>query len=103
MNKVPLSGAGDIDVLPTRDGYDRWALIYDDEDNPLILLEEPRVQELLGSVHGLRVADIGCGTGRNALRLAPQGAHVTAVDYSEAMLQRARAKEGAHAICFVRH
>ena len=92
-----------VDVLPTRDGYDRWAEIYDDEDNPLIVLEEPVVRELLGSVNGLSVADIGCGTGRNALRLVAEGAHVTAVDYSEAMLQRARAKAGAQAVRFVNH
>ena len=52
---------------------------------------------------GLTVADIGCGTGRHALRLAAAGARVTAVDFSEAMLQRARAKPGAEAITFVRH
>src|SRR5262245_9621936 len=26
-------------VVPTREGYDLWAQIYDDEDNPLIALE----------------------------------------------------------------
>jgi SAM-dependent methyltransferase len=49
------------------------------------------------------VADIGCGTGRHALRLAAAGARVTAVDFSEAKLQRARSKPGADAITFVRH
>ena len=29
-----------IEHLSTREGYDRWAMIYDDEDNPLIMLEE---------------------------------------------------------------
>jgi SAM-dependent methyltransferase len=46
---------------------------------------------------------IGCGTGRHALRLADAGARVTAVDFSEAMLQCARAKSGAEAITFVLH
>jgi ubiquinone/menaquinone biosynthesis C-methylase UbiE len=97
------SAPGSIDVLPTRDGYDRWAQIYDDEDNPLILLEEPHVTALLGDVAGLAVADIGCGTGRNALPLAAAGAVVTAADYSEEMLQRALAKPDAERIRFVRH
>ncbi|MBI4578804.1 MAG: hypothetical protein HY718_03825, partial [Planctomycetes bacterium] len=57
-----------VHVLPTREGYDRWSSIYDGEDNPLIELEEPIVAGLLGDVHGLEVADIGCGTGRHALR-----------------------------------
>src|SRR5579862_4366785 len=53
-----------IDILSTRDGYDRWAEIYDGEGNPLVAMEEPWVDKLLGDVRGLAVADIGCGTGR---------------------------------------
>ena len=83
-----------IDRLSTRDGYDRWAMIYDDEENPLIALEEPRFDQLLGDVRGLEIADVGCGTGRHALRLARAGANVSAWDFSEAMLERARRKIG---------
>jgi len=92
-----------MEVVPTQAGYDRWAEIYDDEDNPLVLLEEKHLGPVAGDVAGLTVADIGCGTGRHALRLAAAGARVTAVDFSVAMLQRARAKPGAEAITFVRH
>lgn len=92
-----------IDLLTTRDGYDRWAAIYDDEDNALIALEEPQVSRLLGDVTGLAIADIGCGTGRHTLRLAAAGAHVTALDFSAAMLARARAKPHADAVRWVRH
>jgi malonyl-CoA O-methyltransferase len=92
-----------FDVLPTRDGYDRWAEIYDKEDNPLIALEEPRVRELLGSVKGLRIADVGCGTGRHAMRLASEGALVTALDFSEGMMEKARGKDGAAGITWVAH
>ena len=92
-----------IDLLPTREGYDRWAEIYDGEGNPLVALEEPWVDRLLGEVHGLAVADIGCGTGRHALRLAAAGANVQALDFSEAMLERARAKLGAKNVVFEVH
>lgn len=81
--------------LATREGYDRWAEVYDTDGNPLIALEEPRVAALLGEVAGLRMADIGCGTGRHAIRLAAAGANVTAVDFSEGMLGAARAKAAA--------
>lgn len=101
--RQPMAPACEIDILPVRDGYDRWAEIYDEEDNPLVLLEQPRVMELLGEVRGLRVADIGCGTGRHALRLATGGAIVTGVDFSEVMLARARGKPGAEAIQFIHH
>ncbi len=91
------------DIVATREGYDRWASIYDGEDNPLIALEEPQVDALLGPVHGLAVGDIGAGTGRHALRLAAAGARVTAVDFSAGMLTKARAKPGAERITFIAH
>jgi malonyl-CoA O-methyltransferase len=90
-------------ILPTRDGYDRWAEIYDGEGNPLVELEEPEIDRRLGAVDGLALLDVGCGTGRHALRLAARGARVTALDFSPGMLERARAKPGANAVRFVEH
>lgn len=95
--------AAEMDIVPTQAGYDRWAEFYDGEDNPLVLLEEKHLGALVGNVAGLALADIGCGTGRHALRWAAAGARVTAVDFSAAMLQRARAKPGADAVTFVQH
>ena len=92
-----------IDLLPTRDGYDRWAAIYDEDGNPLTALEEPWLDRLLGDVRGLAVADIGCGTGRHAIRLAVAGAVVQALDFSEVMLERARSKAGTSNIVFRVH
>jgi ubiquinone/menaquinone biosynthesis C-methylase UbiE len=97
------SPADAIDLLPTKQGYDRWAEFYDIDDNPLVALEEPWMDQLIGNVRGLTVADIGCGTGRHAIRLAGAGAVVEALDFSEAMLQRARAKAGASKIVFRVH
>ena len=93
----------DMETVPTRAGYDRWAEFYDTEDNPLVFLEEQHIGALAGNVAGLKVADIGCGTGRHALRLVAAGAQVTAIDFSEAMLQRARLKPGAAKVDFVHH
>lgn len=91
------------DELPTRDGYDRWAEIYDQEDNPLVALEKGHVDRLLGSVQGLDLLDLGCGTGRHALRLASLGAQVVALDFSLGMMSRAKTKEGAQRVRFVVH
>jgi ubiquinone/menaquinone biosynthesis C-methylase UbiE len=90
-------------VVPTREGYDRWAASYDVKDNSLIVLETPRVRQLLGEVRGLIVADIGCGTGRHAFPLAATGATVVALDMSMGMLAQARAKVAAAAVHFVYH
>jgi malonyl-CoA O-methyltransferase len=95
--------AAEPTILSTQDGYDRWSAIYDDEDNVLIALESEHLPPLVGDVRGLRVADIGCGTGRHALALAEAGATVTAVDFSEGMLARARAKPGAERVRFIEH
>lgn len=89
--------------LSTREGYDLWAAIYDDEENPLIAVEEPVVASLLDDVGGRDVLDLGAGTGRHTLRLAAAGANVTAVDFSTGMLDRARGKPGAEHVRFVEH
>jgi malonyl-CoA O-methyltransferase len=89
--------------LSIREGYERWASVYDDDGNPLVALEEPRIRALLGPVDGLEVADIGCGTGRHALWLTAQGARVTALDFSPRMLDVARRKPGALGVRFVEH
>src|SRR5205814_3102209 len=89
--------------VDTRVGYDRWATTYDDEGNPLLALEEPEADHALGDVAGLELLDVGTGTGRHALRLAARGAHVTAIDFSENMLAKARAKRGADRVRFENH
>src|SRR5690349_16192656 len=93
----------DVDIVSTRDGYDRWSEIYDDEHNPLCEIETPRVRELLGDVRGLSLCDLGCGTGRHAAALARDGADVTALDFSTGMIARARAKPGWERVRFVQH
>lgn len=89
------------DIVPTREGYDRWSEVYDGDANPLIALEQPQVERMLGDVRGLRIADVAAGTGRHSLRLANAGARVTALDFSSGMLAKERTKPGADRISFV--
>ena len=85
-----------IEHAPARDAYDRWAAIYDGEDNPLVALDERFVPPLLGlaglagNLRGREVLELACGTGRHTARLVDAGAHVTAVDFSRGMLDEAR-------------
>lgn len=83
-------------VASVRDGYERWAAVYDHDANPLPALEESHVRKAVGDPRGLTVLDLGCGTGRHTAWLVSAGASVTAVDFSPTMLGEARRKmEGA--------
>jgi len=86
MNSLPESP---LELSPL-DGYAAWAERYDDEDNPLALLEGPAIFEACGPVAGLRILDAGCGTGRHSLPLIEAGAHVVGLDFSPEMLAVAR-------------
>jgi malonyl-CoA O-methyltransferase len=90
-------------LAKVRDGYDRWAMVYDDDQNPLQALEGPLVQQACGNVERLRVLDMGCGTGRHTLWLAQAGAEVTGIDFSEAMLVKAHEKTTDYSIELIAH
>jgi ubiquinone/menaquinone biosynthesis C-methylase UbiE len=57
-------------------------------------LIQPPVERLLGLESGEQVLEIACGNGQFARRMAELGAQVLAVDFSEGMLERARAHGG---------
>ena len=90
-------------LAKVREGYDRWAMVYDDDQNPLQALEGPLMQQACGNVEGLRVLDIGCGTGRHTLWLAQAGSEVTGIDFSEAMLAKAHKKTKGYSIDLIVH
>ena len=96
------AGGGDP-LAGVRDGYDRWATVYDHDANPLQALEEPHVREAIGDVRGRDVLDLGCGTGRHTAWLAEAGARVTAIDFSARMLERARERVRAGDVRFIAH
>ena len=89
--------------LDPQRGYDRWAEVYDTEGNPLVLLEEPVVHAWIDQPKGLRIADVGCGTGRHALWLADACAEVHAFDASAGMMARARDKLAEHGVRLYQH
>ena len=76
--------------VSVREGYDRWAPVYDHDGNPLVALDERVVPRLLGDIRGKHVLELACGTGRHTIRLADAGAKVTAVDFSAGMLAEAK-------------
>nr|WP_281376731.1 methyltransferase domain-containing protein [Edaphobacter lichenicola] len=78
------------------DVFDTWAQVYDEQPNPLLMLEQRFLSQILPDVSGLDVLDAGCGTGRWLQLLASRGpASLTGVDSSHKMLHRAATKLGA--------
>lgn len=78
------------DTAAARRRYDRAARRYDVMTWPMEVLAMDRHRaRLIGHVHGPRVLEVGVGTGRN-LPLYPDAVHVDAIDFSPAMLERAK-------------
>jgi len=83
------SSQKDIDI---RKRYDRVAVFYDLMEGIIERSAFSRWRELLWSkVEGDTILEIGVGTGKN-FRYYPPGITITAVDFSEKMLMRARRK-----------
>jgi ubiquinone/menaquinone biosynthesis C-methylase UbiE len=57
-------------------------------------LIQPAVERLLRLQPGERVLEIACGNGEFARRMSELGGQVLAIDFSERMLERARAHDG---------
>lgn len=88
---------GRVIVAPaeTARAYDVWAQEYDSFDNPLVAMTGYALARAPLQVSGLRVVELGCGTGRNTARVLRQGAaSYVGVDASEGMLARARESTG---------
>lgn len=62
-----------------------------DGDNNRKYNSDPVLWDLLGDIKGLCVLDAGCGTGYFANKLMSAGASVTAIDFSEKMIEIAKA------------
>jgi len=78
--------------------FDTWAQVYDEQPNPLLMLEQRFLSQMLPDIRGLNVLDAGCGTGRWLQQLAAlHPASVVGIDTSPEMLRRAAAKQGMEA------
>ncbi len=72
--------------------YDAWSKSYDDDQNLMLQTESSAVEPILSELRFKHVLDAATGTGRYAIKLARQGARVSAFDANERMLRVARKK-----------
>jgi ubiquinone/menaquinone biosynthesis C-methylase UbiE len=88
-------GQGCLAGLPKmniQDAYTDWAATYDLDRNLTRDLDEIVTRETLANVRCNSILEIGCGTGKNTALLAQIGQHVSALDFSAGMIDKARAK-----------
>ena len=78
--------------LSALEGHRLWSSTYDARPNALLALDMRVVSERLGQLRGLRVVDIGCGTGRWSAFASAQGALAIGVDACQEMLCTAARK-----------
>ncbi|WP_256007311.1 class I SAM-dependent methyltransferase [Pedobacter deserti] len=86
--------------MNTKQAYNIWAAQYDTNDNKTRDLEGLALKICLASVPFNKVLEIGCGTGKNTEWLMERAALITAVDFSEQMLARAKDKISSNRVEF---
>ena len=81
--------------------YDKLASVYDLIFGPILHPGRLLALEKIGIRPGDRVLEVGVGTGINA-SLYPRHCHVTGIDFSHSMLEKARTRIGKKGLSHVR-
>jgi len=79
-------------VVNVQDAYNEWADGYDTNTNLTRDLDSTITRNLLAGRHFDSILEVGCGTGKNTAFFAGIGIRVHALDFSDGMIQKAKAK-----------
>jgi ubiquinone/menaquinone biosynthesis C-methylase UbiE len=80
--------------------YNQWAEQYDTNQNKTRDMEAIALRKALANISFDNCLEIGCGTGKNTEWLLQKAQQVMAVDFSEAMLAKAKEKIIASNVLF---
>jgi ubiquinone/menaquinone biosynthesis C-methylase UbiE len=94
------NGSGIDDVAAA---YDQWSEDYDSVVNATRDLDATVLRRQDLGLAGADVIEVGCGSGKNTVFLAAHARSVLALDFSEGMLRKARARVADDRVRFVRH
>jgi malonyl-CoA O-methyltransferase len=86
--------------MTVKQAYAEWAATYDSDRNLTRDLDQQVMLTVLGSLRFESVLEIGCGTGKNTALLARIARTVHAIDYSPAMIARAKEKSSFDNVMF---
>ena len=78
--------------MDVKQAYNKWADQYDSNENKTRDLEAISLKTNLVDIPFDNCLEIGCGTGKNTAWLLEKAKHVTAVDLSDVMLDKAKEK-----------
>lgn len=81
--------------------YNEWAEGYDQAENKTRDLEKKALQHHLHNLRFHHALEAGCGTGKNTPFLSSISTKLTAADFSEQMMAKAKAKNNQQKIEFV--
>ena len=81
--------------------YNLWAAQYDTDENKTRDLEYKALQKTLSAIAFDHCLEVGCGTGKNTSWLSERAKSVTALDFSDEMLAKAKEKITAEHVSFV--
>ncbi len=81
--------------------YDDWSVQYDTNINKTRDLEALALRQTLATVHFDSCLEIGCGTGKNTSWLIGKAKEITAIDLSDEMLAKAKAKINSKKVSFL--
>jgi ubiquinone/menaquinone biosynthesis C-methylase UbiE len=87
--------------MDVQQGYNNWAQFYDGDKNKTRDLEAFSLRETVADIPYAHCLELGCGTGKNTQWLMTRDGEVTAVDFSEKMLEKAREKINSDKVRFV--
>jgi ubiquinone/menaquinone biosynthesis C-methylase UbiE len=79
-------------AIAAKEAYNSWAVQYDTNKNKTRDLEAQALRTSLQTIPFENCLEIGCGTGKNTAWLITKAKAITAVDFSEEMLAKAKEK-----------
>jgi ubiquinone/menaquinone biosynthesis C-methylase UbiE len=88
--------------MSIREAYNNWSAQYDQNDNKTRDLEAKALMSMLAGRSFRNCLEIGCGTGKNTVSLLTICEQITAVDFSEKMLEIAKQKINTGRVVFTK-
>ena len=82
--------------------YNQWVSQYDTNVNRTRDLDQKATIETLGKFAFNQVLELGCGTGKNTQWLFTRAQNITALDFSQGMLDEARRKIRSEKVTFIK-